>query len=181
MPRVRLVASLALLCLWTASAQTATRLRKLQPMPAARMQVETGGTLSVDFFALEDSPQILDAQGVGFLNLGKVSYAGPVQNRGVRVDRHAKAFDVTASLGLRVGSISDTNQSVSLKAWLGAPIDPYQLYLDDVLLTLQPLNITSQVETGVLTRHTLKIRVPVNTSEGQSNLHATISVQVVRN
>lgn len=181
MPRVRLVASLALLFLCTASAKAFSQGRKLKPMPVTRMQVETGGSLSVDFFPLEGSPQILQAQGVGFLNLGKVSYAGSVQSRGVHVDRLTKAFDVSTSLGLRIGTINDTGQSVWLKAWLGSPVEPYRVYLDDVLLTEQPKSVESRVETGVLTRHTLRIRVPVSTSEEQSNLHATISLQVVRN
>lgn len=181
MPRVRLFALLALVFLCTASVKTFPQGKKLKPMPVTRMQVETGGSLSVDFFPLEDSPQILDAQGVGFLNLGKVSYAGSVQSRGVHVDRLEKAFDVTTSVGLRVGTSNDTGQSVWLKAWLGAPVEPYRVYLDDVLLTGQPASVASQVEMGVLTRHTLRIRVPVNTSEEQSNLHATISLQVVRN
>ncbi len=157
---------------------------KLRAVPARprSLIIQTGGTLSVNFSSLADSPPITAAQGVGVLNLGKVSYIGASSVPGVKIQRAQNAFFVESSLGVQIGnSDSMGGGTAMLRAWLESPVDPYQIYLDGVPLTAQPICIDARTALGVVTRHQLKIRVPSDASERESKLQTEIGLQVVRN
>jgi hypothetical protein len=178
--RPLLFAGLALL--GTVPAWCASHAARSGPARAANLAVETNGMLSVNFFSMADTPQIVGAQGVGTVNLGKVSYAAGSDMPGVTVQRVQRGFYVQTAVGMRIGNVTSLNgQTVSMKAWLQSPANPYQIYLDGVELTTQPVMVDTRMFTGVVTRHELKIHVPSNTSEKESSLQSEISVQVVRN
>lgn len=175
-----LLAGLAVL--GTVPAQCASHASRIVPARAANLAVETNGMLSVNFFSMADSPQILGAQGVGTVNLGNVSYAAGSDKPGVTVQRAQKGFYVQTAVGMRIGNVAGmSGETVSMKAWLQSPANPYRIFLDGVELTTQPTMVDTRVFTGVVTRHELKIHVPSNTSEKESSLQSEISVQVVRN
>jgi len=164
------------------TAQRAPHMRPSKlPAQLAHMSVQADGALSVSFVALPDSPQIMGAQGVGVLDLGRVSYAGRAQSSGVQIRRLAKAFDVTAPVGVQVGNNNDAGQSVTLKAWLASPAAPYRVFFDDVQLSSQPANVNTRLQAGILTRHELRVRVPTDASDEQAKLQTVISMQVVQN
>jgi hypothetical protein len=174
------LAGLALL--GTVPAQCASRAARLGQARAAKLAMESNGMLSVNFFSLADSPQIVGAEGVGTVNLGKVSYAAGSDMPGVKVQRLQRGFFVQTSVGMRIGNAASTaGETVSMKAWLQSPADPYRIYLDGVELTTQPVIVNARVLTGIVTRHELKIHVPSNTSDKESSLQSEISLQVVRN
>ena len=147
-----------------------------------RMSLQTDGELSVEFLPLTDGPRISGANSVGVLNLGAVSYSGPADSHGVRIERQAHGFTVATLLGVRIGkSQFGSSGTASLKVWLDQPVQPYRIFFDDVPLTLQPVCVNAQTQIGVVTRHQLKIRVPSNTTDKQAQLQTVISMQVVRN
>jgi hypothetical protein len=175
-----LFAGLALL--GTVPAQCAMHGLRIVPARRAKLTVEMDGLLSVNFFSMADSPQIVGAQGVGTVNLGKVSYAAGSDTPGVTVQRVQRGFYVQTAVGMRVGdAASEGGETVSMKAWLQSQPAPYQIYLDGVQLTTQPVMVDTRVLTGVVTRHELRIHVPADTSEKESSLQTEISLQVVRN
>ncbi len=175
-----LVAGLALL--GTVPARCASHAARSGQIRAANLAVEINGMLSVNFFSLADSPQIVGAEGVGTVDLGKVSYAAGSDMPGVTVQRAQRGFFVQTSVGMRIGNVASVGgETVSMKAWLQSPADPYRIYLDGVELTTQPTMVATRMLTGVVTRHELKIHVPSNTSDKESSLQSEISVQVVRN
>lgn len=178
--RALLLAGLAVLgALPGRCAQHGTR---IGPVRAAGLTVETGDMLSVNFFTLPDSPQVFGTQGVGMIDLGKVSYASGSDERGVKVQRASRGFYVETTVGLRIGNlVSLSGETVSMKAWLQAPATPYQIYLDGVELTAQPKMVDGSILTGVVSRHELRIHVPPDTTENESSLQTQIAVQVVRN
>jgi len=163
------------------SGSCAVRARHNFPARIGRMDAHVEGALTVNFVPLPDSSQIMASDGVGLLNLGPVSYSGQVQNRGVEIKRHLKTFDVATQLGVLVGNEGMVGQSVTLKAWLTAPVGPYSVFLENVQLGSNPVAVDSHLQLGVLTRYELTVRVPVNTSDEQSKLQTLISMQVVRN
>jgi|SRR5579875_1665965 hypothetical protein len=171
-----------LVLLGTVPAQCASRAARLRQAPVANLAAEGNGMLSVNFFSLADSPQIVGAEGVGTVNLGKVSYAAGSNMPGVKVQRLPRGFVVQTSVGMRIGNAASAGgETVSVKAWLQSPADPYRIYLDGVELTTQPVIVNARVLTGIVTRHELKIHVPSNTSDKESSLQSEISLQVVRN
>jgi hypothetical protein len=145
------------------------------------MRVQTEGNLSVEFFALADGPQILGTQAGGLLSLGDVSYAGRPERAGVSQHVAKSSFSVETPIGIRIGMGNYAGATASLKAWLQSPAAPYLISLDAVPLTLQPILIQPRTQLGVVTRHQLKITVPRNSSESQSQFRAMISLQVIRN
>lgn len=151
------------------------------PIRISRMTVQSQGALSVSFFALPESPQIVDAGNGGMLDLGAVSSNGHSQLSGVKINRKSQEFDVAADLGMRIGQPSTSGQTVALKAWLGVSANPYHVFFDDVQLGGQPVCVDAHMEVGVLTRHELRISVPLNASGDQSTLQAVISMQVIQN
>lgn len=159
----------------------ASRARRVVPIRPAAMTAQTGGELSVDFFPLPDSPQLLSSDGVGVLNLGTVSYVSRPQLRGVNIERQDSSFDVSATLGMRVGTENVPGETVILKAWLTAPAQPYRIFLDNVELSRQPVCVDAQMLSGVTTRHELRVRVPRDASQEQSKFEAVISMQAVMN
>jgi hypothetical protein len=169
-----------LLLLGSSSAPCAPRRVRMVRLRRPVMQVQAGGALSVNFTSLPDSPAVQGANGVGVLNLGKVSWGVAVVH-GVKIQHQPRSFFVEASLGMQIGDSSVQGGTALLKAWLESPVDPYRVYLDGVPLSLQPVCVDAQTETGVVTRHQLKISVPVNTSEKQAALQTQIALQVVQN
>lgn len=145
------------------------------------MMTQTGGALSVNFVALPDSPDIQGADGVGVLNLGKVSWAGSADVHGIRVQHQPRLFFVETALGVQIGDTAAQGGTALLKAWLESPADPYRVYLDGVPLTQRPVCVDAQTQVGVVTRHQLKISVPVDTSEKQASLQTSIALEVVQN
>lgn len=145
------------------------------------MRAETGGSLSVNFTSLPDSPTIQGANGIGVLDLGKVSWGGPAAVHGVNIQHQPRSFLVETSLGMQIGDTSTQGGTALLKAWLESPVDPYRVYLDGVPLSLRPVCVDAQTQVGVVTRHQLKISVPVDTSEKQATLQTQIALQVVQN
>ena len=145
------------------------------------MQAQTGGSLTVNFLTLPDSPTIQGADGIGVLDLGKVSWGGPPAVHGVTIQHQSRSFLVETALGMEIGDSTDQGGTALLKAWLEAPVDPYQVYLDGIPLTLRPVCVDAQAQVGVVTRHQLRISVPVNTSEKEAALQTQIALQVVQN
>lgn len=174
-----------LLLLGAIPAQCAAQ--KLRGVPVLRVRarglaVETGGSLSLNFFPLSDSAPMMAGQGVGAVNLGKVSYIGTSSVPGVKIQRAGNAFYVESAVGLRIGdSGAAGGGTVILSAWLQSPVDPYQVYLDGVALSMKPTCVDAQTALGVITRHVLRIRVPADTSDNQSKLQTEIGLQVIRN
>jgi hypothetical protein len=183
---IRPVVLLALILPWSVPAQCVAQSARTGPAHVssahpARMRVQTEGNLSVEFFPLADGPQILGTQAGGVLNLGNVSYAGRPEHSGVSQDTAKTTFSVETPIGIKIGSGNFAGATASLKAWLQTSAAPYLISLDAVPLTLQPMLIQPRTQLGVVTRHELKITVPRNTSESQSQFRAMISVQVIRN
>jgi hypothetical protein len=171
----------ALLFAGSLSAPCAPRQERMVRMRRPVMRAETGGALSVNFTSLPDSPTIQGADGVGILDLGKVSWGGAAIVHGVKIQHQPRSFFVETSLGMQIGDSSVQGGTALLKAWLESPVAPYQVYLDGVPLSQHPVCVDAQAETGVVTRHQLKISVPVNTSEKQAALQTQIALQVVQN
>lgn len=175
-----LFAGLALL--GTVPAQCATHGVRIVPVRRARLTMAMNGMLSVNFFSMVDTPQIVGAQGVGAVNLGNVSYAAGSNMPGVSVQRSQTGFYVQTTVGMRIGNAASTGgETVSMKAWLQSPVDPYRIYLDGVQLSTQAAVVDTQVLTGIVTRHELRIHVPSNTSEKESSLQSEIAVLVIQN
>jgi hypothetical protein len=145
------------------------------------MRVQVEGNLSIDFFSLVDGPQVLGTQSGGILNLGNVSSGGRPERSGVQLKHSPHSFSVETPIGIRIGSGNFGGETALLKAWLQTPADPYHVSFDNVPLTLQPVAVDPHIQLGVVTRHELKITVPQNTSESQSEFRTMISVQVIRN
>jgi hypothetical protein len=181
MARSRLLLLSSLLLLSAAAADCAPGPGRVSPANSAKLRVEAGETLSVEFSPLPDSPRILAARGVAILNLGNVSYAGRPELSGVSIQRLQRGFSVTATVGVQVGKGDLGGGTATLKAWLQSPIDPYSISFDNVPLSLEPACVDAQTRLGVVTRHQLKIDVPSSTSEKQSSLQTEIAVLVVRN
>lgn len=145
------------------------------------MRAQAGGALSVNFTSLPDSPTIQGANGLGVLDLGKVSWAGAAAVHGVKIQHQPRSFFVETFLGMQIGDNTQQGGTALLKAWLESPADPYRVYLDGIPLTLRPVCVDAQAQVGVVTRHELKISVPVDTSEKQATLQTQIALEVVQN
>ena len=158
----------------------AEHVKLVLPARLSRMTAQTEGGLTVNFVPLPNGSQITAADGVGVMNLGKVSYVGK-SGPGVQIERHARNFDVATEVGILVGNQGMIGQSATLKAWLVAPIDPYSVYFGDVQLGRNPVSVDSRLRLGVLTPYQLKVRVPVDAPEQKSDLQTVISMEVVQN
>ena len=158
----------------------AVRVKHILPARLGHMTAQAEGGLTVNFVPLPQGSQILAADGVGVMNLGKVSYAGNA-SQGVQIQRHARNFDVATEVGILVGKQGMIGQSVTLKAWLAAPVDPYSVYLGDVQLGRNPVSVDARLPLGVLTPYQLRVRVPVNAPERKAGLQTVISMQVIQN
>jgi hypothetical protein len=146
----------------------------------APMQVTAGQTLSFDFVPLSRGPRVMSAMGGGVLNIGTVSYFGGTSNKGIQIERGNEDFSVIAPLGVKIGDSSSPQGTASLKAWLSVPVVPYQVYLDNVPLTLQPAAIGTATAMGI-TRHALKIVVPRNANGTNADFKATIGFEITEN
>lgn len=151
----------------------------IRRLPAMRVRI--AGAMSVNFLSAADTASIQGAQGFGVLNLGTVSYAGPVATRGVHIRHQPSGFDVETSLVLRIGSQAPAGGTAMVRAWLQSLVNPYRIFLDGVPLSQHPVCVDAHVPVGVDTRHQLKILVPFDTSESESKLQTEISLQVVSN
>src|SRR5579875_513530 len=147
---------------------------------ATPMQVTVGQTLTFDFVPLSQGPKLMSAMGGGILNLGTVSYYGGSTNKGIQIQRNDENFAVTAPLGVKLESGSSSSGTASLKAWLSMPVDPYQVYLDNVLLTLQPTAIQNAMAMGVTT-HALKNVVRRSANGSSADFKASISFEITEN
>jgi len=147
---------------------------------AAPMQVSAGQTLSFDFVPLARGPKVMSAMGGGVLNIGTVSYFGGTSNKDIQIERGDENFSIIAPLGVKIGDAGGSQGTASIKAWLSLPVTPYQVYLDNVPLSLQPTAIDSETVMGV-TSHALKIVVPRNASGTSADFKATIGFEITEN
>ncbi len=147
---------------------------------AAPLQVTAGQTLSFNFVALTQGPKLMSAMGGGVLDIGTVSYFGGTSNKGIRIERADQDFSIIAPLGVKIGTTSSSSGTASLKAWLSLPVEPYQVYLDNVLLTLQPTAVDSATAMGITT-HALKIVVPRSANGASADFKATIGFEITEN
>lgn len=147
---------------------------------AQPMQVIAGQTLSFDFVPLSQGPRVMSAMGGGVLNIGAVSYFGGTSNKGIQIERGDEDFSIIAPLGVKIGNTGSSQGTASLKAWLSLPVTPYQVYLDNVPLTLQPKSIDSAAAMGV-TNHALKIVIPRSANGTNADFKATIGFEITEN
>lgn len=146
----------------------------------APMQVMSGETLSFGFVPLQRGPKVMGALGSGVMDLGPVSYSSGASNSGVKVTRSRGSFTVKAPLGIKIGSAGTIAGTASLKAWLEIPAEPYQIYLDNVLLGPQPVPVESETPVGI-SHHDLEIVVPRSASGTKADFRATIAFEITEN
>lgn len=144
------------------------------------MRVTVGQTLSVGFVPLAQGAKVMGALGGGVMDIGAVSYSGGASVSGIEVKRSGHSFTVQAPIGIKIGSAGKLSGTALVKAWLEVPDDPYQIYLDHVLLSSQPVSIGSETPMGI-THHSLEIVVPRSASGTETEFQATIAFEISEN
>lgn len=144
------------------------------------MTAQASGALGFNFVQVMQGAHVLSANGSGVLPLGALTPVGGASLPGVEFEQSEKEHGVQTYLGIQLGKNAASAGSVILKAWLGAPVDPYQVFIDHVRLSSVPATLPAQTDADV-TSHLVEIRLPDGAQIRDDQLKAVVLFQIVKN
>jgi hypothetical protein len=124
---------------------------------------------SITFLTATNGPPVHSlGSDQGVLNLGSLSYFRRADVNGAEIQHQKDSFIVSTTFGLRIG-ISNVHRAGTaiVSAFLLSPNPVQTMWVDGVRLSTTPGIIGRQVSYGVITRHVLKIAVPISMPAGQ--------------
>jgi len=98
---------------------------------------------------------------------------------GVQAAQAGRDLSVQTTVGVRLGNIAGSGPMM-LKAWLSAPADPYEVFVDHVRLSGVPtaLPVLNSTDT---TQHVVEVRVPESAHGNTDEMKALILFEIVKN
>lgn len=99
--------------------------------------------------------------------------------QGVQAARAGGDLSVQTTIGIRLGGAAASG-AVVLKAWLSAPADPYEVFVDHVRLSQAPTALPVFNSTDV-TQHVVEVRVPESANVDADQMKALILFEIAKN
>ncbi|MFP5235034.1 MAG: hypothetical protein ACLGSD_03960 [Acidobacteriota bacterium] len=151
---------------------------RLRPAPApVAAQPAAGPDLS--FLQVAGGAPVFSANSAGVLPMGNMApVGGPAP--GVQAAHTGRDLSVRTTVGIRLGNISGSSGPVILKAWLSAPADPYEVFVDHVRLSEVPAALPV-VNSSDITQHVVEVRIPDSAHVDADEMKALILFEIVKN
>ena len=111
--------------------------------------------------------------------MGDISPVGGTATPGVQAAKADSNYGVTTTIGIRVGNAAASGPVV-LKAWLSAPADPYEVFVDHVRLSQAPTALPVVNSSGI-TQHVVEVRLPESAHADGDEMKALVLFAIDKN
>lgn len=150
---------------------------RLRPAPAPVAAQPSGGP-DMSFVQIAGGAPVFSANSAGILPMGDIA---PVDRPapGVQAVKAGEDLSVETTIGIRLGNAAGSGP-VLLKAWLSAPANPYEVFVDHVRLSQAPAALPL-LNTTDTTQHVVEIRVPNSAHVDADEMKALILFEIVKN
>lgn len=150
---------------------------RLRPAPTPVAAQPSSGP-DLNFVQVAGGAPVFSANGAGVLPMGDIAPADRPAP-GVQAAHAGKDLSVQTTVGIRLGNLAASGP-VMLRAWLSAPADPYEVFVDHVRLSGIPtaLPILNSTDT---TQHVVEVRVPESAHVNAGDMKALILFEIVKN
>lgn len=151
---------------------------RLRPAPAPVAAQPPSGP-ELEFVPVAGGARVLSANSAGVLPMGDIAPIGGAATPGVQAAKANRDYSVQTTIGIRLGN-SATSGPVVLKAWLSAPADPYEVFVDHVRLSQAPTALPV-VSSSDLTQHVVEVRLPESAPAKADEMKALILFAIDKN